>query len=124
MIDEKKLIEKIQARRDFWTNKSAKCIEDGNLFKANMCNIMATELNGILCMIDEQPKAGEWIPCSEKLPEPYESVLVTAEMEGGSHPLTYQGARTGCTFELSGVKNLEDYIVTAWQPLPEPWEGE
>ena len=85
MIDEKKLIEKIQARRDFWTNKSAKCIEDGNLFKANMCNIMATELNGILCMIDEQPKAGEWIPCSEKLPEPYESVLVTAEMEGGVH---------------------------------------
>lgn len=60
MIDESKLIEEIQARRDFWTNKSAKCIEDGNLFKADMCNIMAAELNGILCMVDEQ------------LPEPWE----------------------------------------------------
>lgn len=122
MIDEKKLIEEIQARRDFWINKSAKYTEDESTFGADMCNIMVAELNTILHMIDEQPKAGEWIPCSEKLPDPYESVLVTAKMEGDSHSLTYQGARTGCAFELSGVKNPEEYIVTAWQPEPEPWE--
>ena len=68
--------------------------------------------------------ADKWIPCSENLPDPYESVLVTAKMEGDSHSLTYQGARTGCAFELSGVKNPEEYIVTVWQPEPEPWEGE
>lgn len=56
MIDEKKLIKEIQARHDFWINKSAKCIRDGNMFKADICNIMAAELNGILCMIDEQPE--------------------------------------------------------------------
>lgn len=56
MIDEKKLIEKIQARRDFWTNKSAKYIEDRSTFGADMCNIMVAELNLILYMIDEQPK--------------------------------------------------------------------
>lgn len=56
MIDEKKLMEKMQVRRDFWINKSAKCIENGNTFKADMCNIMVAELNTILHMIDEQPK--------------------------------------------------------------------
>lgn len=110
MIDEKKLIAGI--REKIYPEKFGE-----------RCNSLDV-IYAILQVIDEQPKVNEWIPCSEKLPEPYESVLVTAKMEGDSHPLTYQGARTGCTFELSGVKNPEDYIVTAWQPEPEPWKGE
>ena len=72
----------------------------------------------------DSAKVNEWIPCSERLPAQYESVLVTAKMEGDSYPLTYQGARCGDSFVLSGVVNSTDYIVTAWQPEPEPWEGE
>lgn len=104
MIDEKKLIKELTD----WIDEA---------FPAERDIIV-----DIIALIENQPKQDEWIPCSEKLPDLYESVLVTAEMEGDSHPLTYQGARTGCTFELSGVKNPEDYIVTAWQPEPEPYE--
>lgn len=108
MIDEKKLIAEI--REKIYPEKFGE-----------RCNSLDV-IYAILQLIDEQPKVNEWIPCSENLPDPYESVLVTAKMEGDSHSLTYQGARTGCAFELSGVKNPEEYIVTAWKP--EPWEGE
>lgn len=108
MIDEKKLIAEI--REKIYPEKFGE-----------RCNSLDV-IYAILQLIDEQPKVNEWIPCSENLPDPYESVLVTAKMEGDSHSLTYQGARTGCAFELSGVKNPEEYIVTAWQPEPEPWE--
>ncbi len=118
MIDEKKLIaemEKLPLIHGRYDKKNA------NPYFINGAESMYEMIREL---VERQPKVNEWIPCSEKLPEPYESVLVTAKMEGDSHPLTYQGARTGCTFELSGVKNPEDYIVTAWQPEPEPWEGE
>ena len=75
-------------------------------------------------VLNKQPKQSEWIPCSERLPEPYESVLVTAKMKEDPHPITYQGIRCGDSFELSGVMNSTDYIATAWRPEPEPWEGE
>lgn len=65
-----------------------------------------------------------WIPCSERLPEQYKFVLVTAKMERDKTSLVYQGARCGDSFVLSGVMNSTDYIVTAWQPEPEPWKGE
>ena len=109
MIDEKKLIEKIR-------NAINDDRYDGYKPSAVLFEVFD--------MILEAPKVDEWIPCSERLPNPYESVLVTAKMKGDSHPLTYQGARIGCTFELSGVRYSKDYIVTAWQPEPEPWEGE
>lgn len=46
--------------------------------------------------IERQPKVGEWIPCSEMLPENSKHVKIS--------------------------KNTD--IVTAWQPEPEPWEEE
>ena len=64
-----------------------------------------------------------WIPCSERLPEMFCTVLITAKLPEDKESLVYEGARTGKRWELDGVANPEDYIVSAWQPLPEPWEG-
>lgn len=65
-----------------------------------------------------------WIPCSERLPEMFCTVLITAKLPKDKESLVYEGARTGKRWELAGVANPEDYIVSAWQPLPEPWEGD
>lgn len=131
MIDEKKLIEEMQARRDFWINKSAKCIENGNTFKSDMCNIIAAELNTILHMTDEKPKAGEWIPCSEKLPEKYGDYLIAwYHKEKHIKALQNEHYYEICEYspEEGWLSNFpqcpEGYEVVAWQPLPEPWEGE
>lgn len=57
-----------------------------------------------------------WIPCSERLPERNNYVLVTDNGE------TDIGRRfDGRWLDCYGDK-LKD--VTAWQPLPEPWKGE
>ena len=71
------------------------------------------------------PKVGEWIPCEERLPEPYETVLATGKMEKDQEPLVYMACVNGKgEWNLLGVRNPENYITSAWQPLPEPWEGE
>ena len=55
MIDEKKLIEDIEKEIEF----------------AMKCNMpaMVAGMRQIASVIEEQPKIGEWIPCSERLPE-------------------------------------------------------
>lgn len=117
MIDEKKLIEKIQARYDFWTNKSAKCIEDGNTFKADICNIMVTELDTILHLIDKQLKAEKWTPCTEKLPKPGVDVEITTDVRDKAIGYYADG------FWWDSING--DYIdVIAWRELSDPWEGD
>lgn len=76
-------------------------------------------------MIDEKKlKVGEWIPVSERLPENFTSVLLTAKMPEDVECLVYTGGRAGTDFTLDGVINSERYEVIAWQPLPEPYREE
>lgn len=68
---------------------------------------------------------GEWIPCSERLPEPQVEVLYSLE---GCVSVAFMTNRnyTGETVELHW-EDLETGITIcpeAWMPLPEPWEGE
>ncbi len=106
MIDEKKLIAEI---RDAINDDRYKGYKP------------AAVLYELWDMITGQPKIGEWIPCSERLPgnSKYETYLCTLDGElcGMEDPFTGM-----CGFE-NGKWDEGDCVI-AWQPLPEPWEGE
>ena len=66
----------------------------------------------------------KWIPVSEK-PNKCERYIVTAKLMGGFMDgyTSIEIARwNGYYWEIEDV--MSDYKVTAYMPLPEPWEGE
>ena len=126
MIDEKKLIEDLIPILNI----------NGNMYLAGR----------ILGCIDCQPKVGEWIPVSERLPDELVAVNVTwinrcpqnYYMHIKDKPFTdtavlyrgkwywwyntiidYLSEYGACIFEAVD-KSID---ILAWQPLPEPFEG-
>lgn len=68
----------------------------------------------------KEPKQGEWIPCSERLPDGIGEVLVTAD---------YHGTLVVYSAWFDERDNVFDrippeHIVIAWKELPEPYEKE
>ena len=117
MIDEKKLIERIKQE-----------LTDG----------MFT--HEIIEAIEEQPKIGGWIPCSERLPEEHDSMFVkfkgtekwdsemfekisddvnvTVEFENGKRKTETLHTVDG---KWNGGQRGVKFKVVAWQPLPEEY---
>lgn len=73
----------------------------------------------IFNMIKQQPKVGDWIPCSERMPNISGYYLVTFKVSSISF-VSIKHFNTFC-FRWEDIGNGK---ITAWQPLPEPWEGE
>lgn len=100
MIDEEKLIERIKQEPT-----------DG----------MYT--HEIIEAIEEQPKIGVWIPCSERLPEKEVPVLCQWNKRNGLDTEVYYNILhvddDGGWSADYGMPNGE---VVAWQPLPEPYK--
>ena len=124
MIDEKKLIEEIKKRRDYWESKAAEYDEAGERYEylMDVCDGKANELTTILSIIDKQPRVGEWIPCSEwmscnaRLPKYGEDVEVTTK-DGDRLIGHYAG---GCWYDSIDWNYIR---VAAWKEPSEPWEG-
>ena len=67
----------------------------------------------------------QWIPCSERLQEDEEEVIVSVRDDSGDNTLDYSSCGWyACAGDFWVVDNEPNYHVVAWMPLPEPWKGE
>lgn len=67
-------------------------------------------------VLEGLPSAQQWIPCSERLPDNDDSVLIS-----NSHGVT-KAWWNGKFWTSIAVKKYK--TVTAWMPLPEPYQEE
>lgn len=95
MIDEKKFIEFMTALDD----AGAEHVSFDDLRK----------------FVDEFPKIGCWIPCSERLPDSFDTVLAFTEEKQ-----IVTVARDGMDWVLYNGVIIGEKVI-AWQPLPEPY---
>ena len=65
------------------------------------------------------PSAQKWIPCSERLPEVHDEVLVTARGEVSIAWLYVDGK-----WRSNDMPQPMFRDIIAWMPLPEPYKGE
>lgn len=66
-----------------------------------------------------------WIPCSERLPEDEEEVIVSVRDDSGDNTLDYSSCGWyACAGDFWVVDNEANERVVAWMPLPKPWKGE
>lgn len=94
MIDEKRLIKRLEDMQD-------------------KCNTLEERLffDGILAIVDTQPKVNEWIPVEERLPEVNWFYTVCFD----------DGFITTVEFDGDWILWADATEVVAWMPLPEPY---
>lgn len=110
----------------YWSNEPEK--DAKNFTEAEDIIISAICHHGYT--VCKQPQ-GEWIPCSERLPDDMKKVLVWYEYyRYGDFNCMYQtyGFCYVCDGKWSSFINGEtgwtDARIIAWQPLPEPYDSE
>lgn len=98
MIDADKLIEEIESYR-------------GDIFA-----------NEIVDLIKQMPTVGEWIPCSERMPDESGTYIISA-IDGNILRVSFAKWMPRLrTWSLSGYRSC--WKVKAWMPLPEPYKKE
>lgn len=143
MIDEKKLIEELEK----WMNDTAYLKEKysgatqfkdrtgDNIMYAH-AEIAHDVISEVIGKINEQQKVGEWIPCSDRLPDccGY-PVLLAVENTFGQRSvckaftnymkegklLFHTNEKEYCS-ELTSSELSNAWKPIAWQPLPEPYK--
>ena len=91
------------------------------LFGKQVKVVAVSELEALPSAQPEQ----RWIPCSERLPEDGQDVLVTYKTTGKIHPCQYHddGSRNPWYSYIDQCRAYMN-VVLAWMPLPEPYREE
>ena len=77
-------------------------------------------------LIESQPPADQWIPCSDPPKESgyYMACIYDSEVDNYDFRKTWFAHVDDYNMEESEWRELYDYeTVTAWQPLPKPYKG-
>ena len=85
--------------------------------KNDLQELIDENKDSVIKTIEEQPKVGEWIPCSQLLPLDGVNVLITDEYNNMSVGYLEIGMRRW--HDIYDCIILDEII--AWQPLPEPY---
>lgn len=72
-------------------------------------------------VIESQPSADQWIPCSERLPNNTDYVLITTQY---GVILTVFRGMSGNWCYLDGRRLDSQDTPVAWMPLPEAYKGD
>ena len=84
----------------------------------------ARVMEDIICLINDQPPADQWIPCSSGvLPTEKGYYWVTEGWGEGKVGFIHYSPKYNGTFEA--LMKIYDLEITAWMPanLPEPYKG-
>ena len=119
MIIKKRLIEDIKKHFD------AIYREDGELLSSDHICI-SEDVDDLIKLVESQPQAYKWIPCSEKLPSAERDIISSAYIvtikEEGCKPYSDVARYDFRTKTWSPSLGLnENETVIAWQELPEEY---
>lgn len=132
MIDEQRLIETPNKRIKHWDAKTDEYTLKADERNMTSCNGIAIGLRMAVETIESQPKTGEWVPVSERLPEEYGSYLIAwhhinkelKAQQNGKHYYEICEYSPDEGWLSYYEQSPEGYEVVAWQPLPEPYRGD
>lgn len=115
MIDEKNLIDAIW---DIYNSR----YNNASIFDTDETNLINKVLGEIQALIDEQPKVGQWIPCSVKMPEEPGEYYVTCGDKVVIAMMPCNANRFFIESKIAEKKGIKGKPITAWMPLPKPYE--
>ena len=96
--------------------------DDGSCSKAD------ADIRELLDEIENMPSVNRWIPCSEQMPDRFDTVLLAILSKNGygepAYYVTIGGLKHGNEFESYTGEITECETVTHWMPLPEPPESD
>lgn len=72
--------------------------------------------------LEEQPRVGEWISCSERLPEDTKTKAITFA-DGSVDAGYYSEEKWWCVGDSVGLEVVKTENVIAWMPLPEQYKA-
>lgn len=113
MIDEKKLIEELE-------------MHCNNINPNSLLYLVKGAWDDCIKIINRQPKVGEWIPCSERLPKDENREYIICKKRLFCMLVTWSKAGWNTTKQKDGTYNDEYRMndVVAWMEKPEVYKGE